>query len=376
MAKRPNSEGCLTKRTDGRWMVRVTLPGGKRLSLYGKTQSEALAKLRKARRDLEEGRIPAPEKLTVKQWLDIWRDTVAHSVRPRTAIRYAEIVNLHLIPRLGYIKLARLQPSDVERAIREALETGQSPRTVHHHRAVLRTALNHAIRHGVLARNAAALSEAPHVPEGEHDAISPARAKAILQAVKGHRLEALYLLLLATGLREGEALGLRWDDVSLEDGTVSVRRVLQKVKGEWVFPEPKTKRSRRTVSLPAPVVAALQSHQARHLQERLQVPPLVWEGARYGNLVFSTVTGGPLTPDAVIWHFRQLLAKAGLPKMKIHDLRHGAASLMAAMGIPPRVAMELLGHSQISTTMNIYAHVAPEYGREAMERIGKVLWGE
>lgn len=149
-------------------------------------------KAQEGARDIEEGRPPAPEALTVKQWLETWlRDSVPHTVRPRTAIRYGEIVKLHLVPRLGHIRLAQLQPSDVERTMRQALEAGQSPRSVHHHRAVLRTALNHAIRHGLIARNAASLAKAAHVPGDKRDVISPARAKAILAAVRGHRLEAL-----------------------------------------------------------------------------------------------------------------------------------------------------------------------------------------
>ncbi len=376
MAKRrANSEGTVVQRGDGRWMAQLTLPGGQRRSFYGKTQAEVISKLREARQRLDEGLPPTPEKLTVGQWLETWlRDSVAHAVRPRTAVRYGEIVRCHLAPRLGHVRLAHLQPADVERAMREALEAGQSPRSVLHHRAVLRAALNHAIRHGLIARNAAALAAAPHVPEGEHEAITPARAKAILQAVQGDSLEALFLLLLSTGMREGEALGLQWADVNLDAGTASIRRVLQRVNGEWAFREPKTRRSRRTVSLPAPVVAALREHRARQLEERLRLGP-DWQGEQWGNLVFPNETGGPLHGNTALHRFQRLLQRAGLPRMRVHDLRHGAASLMAAMGIPPRVAMELLGHSQISTTMNIYAHVAPEYSREAMERVSKALWG-
>ena len=256
--------------------------------------------------------------------------------------------------------------------MREALNAGQSPRSVLHHRAVLRTAINHAISQGLLTQNVAALAKPPRVPDVEHDPITPGRARAIIQAVKGHRLEPLYILMLATGLREGEAIGLKWPDLNLDANTLRVQRVLQRVQGEWLFKEPKTQRSRRTISLPEPVAKALRQHRTNQLKERLRLGH-TWEDLH--GLVFTKESGSPLTPTTVSYHFHGLLRNAVLPRMRIHDLRHGAASLMAAMGIPPRVAMELLGHSQISTTMNIYSHIASEYGREAMDRVDESLWG-
>ncbi len=185
---------------------------------------------------MADGLPPSPAKLTVKQWLETWlKNSVAYSVRSRTAHRYAEIVQYHLVPHLGHIKLSRLTPADVERMISMSLEAGQSPQSAAHHRSVLRTALHHAVRHGLIGRNAASLASAPYVPEKEHDAISPVKARAIIQAVTDDKLEALYLLLLSTGMREGEALGLPWDAISLEAGTARVRRTLQRIDGEWIF---------------------------------------------------------------------------------------------------------------------------------------------
>ena len=156
---------------------------------------------------------------------------------------------------------------------------------------------------------------------------------------------------------------------------MTIQRSLQRVDGAWCFPEPKTTRSRRTIPLPGPVTAALREHRARQLQERLRLGP-AWQGEAWGDLVFADEAGGPLSGFHVSRRFKALLKLAGLPEMRYHDLRHGAASLMAAQGVPARVAMEILGHSQISTTMNIYTHVAPELGREAADRIGAALWGK
>ena len=375
--KNGNGEGSIYKRaSDGKWVTSVTPPDGKRKVFYGKTRAEAFGKLQAAQKSIADG-MPLPkERVTVAVFLEGWlKDTVPHRVRPKTAHRYREIVNLHLVPRLGRARLGRLGPSEVEKALNAALESGQSPKSVVQHRAVLRSALAVAVRDGLVGRNVAALARPPHVPEKEYDAVTPTSARAILGSVQGNRLEALYVVLLAAGLRAGEALGLRWDDVDLDAGALSIRRTLQRLEGQWQFMEPKTKRSRRTVPIPAAVVRALREHRARQAEERLRLGA-GWDGERWENLTFTNEQGGPLDGSTVLHQFQRMLKRAGLPKMRIHDLRHGAASLMAALGVPPRSAMELLGHSQIAVTMNIYTHVAPEYQREAMNLVGDGIWGE
>jgi len=379
MAKRGNSEGTVFKRGDGRWAASVDLGQGlgrrRRKAFYGKSRQEVARKLLDAQRALADG-LPLPgQRQTVAAFLETWlKDSVTYKVRPRTLQRYNEIVRLHLVPRLGSIALAKLSPADVERAMNEAQADGGSPRTAAHMRAVLRTALNVAMRWGILGRNAASLAGPPRVPEREIRPLSRNDARAILEAVAGDRLEGLFTIALALGLRQGEALGLRWPDVDLDGGLLTVQRSLQRVGREWFFPEPKTARSRRTIPLPGPVTAALREHRVRQVQERLRLGA-AWQGERWGDLVFADEAGGPLSGFHVRRRFTALLAVAGLPPMRYHDLRHGCVSLMAAQGIPARVCMELLGHSQISTTMNVYAHVAPELGRDAADRMGEALWG-
>ena len=381
MAKRRgNAEGSVYRRKDGRWAASVDLgqAGGRRRrrSFYGATRAAVAAKLQAAQRTLADG-LPLPgQRQTVGDFLEVWlKDSVARKVRPRTLQRYREIVRLHLTPRVGRVPLAKLTPAHVERMMNDTLAQGASPRSACHCRAVLRTALNVAMRWGLLGRNVAGLAGPPRVPEREIRALSKGDARALLAAVRGDRLEALFTVALALGLRQGEALGLRWPDVDLDAGTVTIQRSLQRFDGEWCFPEPKTTRSRRTVPLPGPVITALREHRARQHQERLRLGP-AWQGQTWGDLVFADEAGGPLSGFHVSRRFKALLAVAGLPEMRYHDLRHGAASLMAAQGVPARVAMEILGHSQISTTMNIYAHVAPELGRDAADRIGAALWGK
>jgi integrase len=374
MKRRGNNEGSIYQRKDGLWAGSISLESGKRKVVYGKTRKEVSQKLAQVQRAIADGQPLGKDRITVRQWLDTWvNENVANRVRPKTLHRYKEIVNLHLIPRLGHIRLNKLTPTDVERARNEALASGQSPRSVNHHRAVLRAALNVAIRHGLLVRNVAELADGVSVPEPERDGVTADRAKAILEAVRGDRLEGLYNLLLASGLRLGEALGLRWSDLDFEDRTLKVQRTLTRLDGEWIFCEPKTRHSRRTVPLPPPVVKALRSHRDLQLIERLHAGP-AWIGAQYGELVFTTVLGGPLSEGYVHHHFQKLLGNAGLPKMRVHDLRHAAASMWAALGIPLSFAMSILGHSQMTTTLQVYSHSTDEWERQAMDRAANSLW--
>lgn len=192
--------------------------------------------------------------------------------------------------------------------------------------------------------------------------------------MRGDRLEGLFQVALALGLRQGEALGLTWQAVSFDVGTLSVRQTLQRIRREWVFGAPKTAKSRRTIPLPGPVAAALREHRSRQLEERLRAGP-AWEGDAWGDLVFPDELGRPLSGFHVLRRFRSLLDLAGLRPMRYHDLRHGAASLMAAQGVPARIAMELLGHSQISTTLTIYTHITQEDQRDASARVSAAIWG-
>ena len=225
------------------------------------------------------------------------------------------------------------------------------------------------MRWGVVARNAATLVDLPRVDRDEVRALSPADARAIFSAVHGDRLEPLVVLTLATGLRQGEALGLRWQDVDLDAGAIHVRHALLRMGSKVELVEPKTKRSRRRIAIPASVVALLREHRKRQLQDRLCA------GTRWqdGDYVFTSSIGTPMDGADVTRRFQRLLAAASLPRMRFHDLRHGAASLLLAQGVHARVVMEMLGHSTIALTMNTYSHVIPELQREAADKMEAVL---
>ncbi|TYB37693.1 site-specific integrase [Micromonospora sp. AP08] len=237
--------------------------------------------------------------------------------------------------------------------------------------ANLRRALNVAVRWQLIHSNPAALVEPPSLPHVEVRPYSLAEARRFLKAVEGLRLEARWLIGIALGLRQGEVLGLRWDDIDLAAGTLRVRGQLQRdpETGGLVFVETKTARSRRTLPLPPTVLTALLRHQQRQAAERFDADNWADPG-----LVFATSVGTPIHPRNDYRSFRKIIQRAGLRQVRLHDLRHTAASVLLAQGVPARVVMEILGHSQISVTLNIYAHVAPEIAREAASRLEGALW--
>jgi integrase len=342
----------------------------RRKVVYAKTFAEARRRLAEVQRATEAGLPVTPARLTVAAFVEQFLSAVEPSIRPRTHKRYAELLRLHVVPAIGSAPLAKLSPQQVQVMLNGI---GRSPQTVAHVRAALRRALTFGQRWGVVARNAAALTEAPHVVRAEPPVLSPAEARRFLDAIRRTRLEALYAVALGVGLREGEAFGLKWCDFDLDAGTLTVRRSLVRLKGGPVLAEPKTARSRRTVALPSVAVAALREHRRHQLEERL-VAGERWEGlGDWDGLVFTTTIGTPLWAGDVLRDLRAHLERAGLPRLRFHDLRHSAASLMLAQGVPVRVVMETLGHSTITTTANIYQHVLPDLQRDAADRMEAVL---
>lgn len=369
MAKRANNEGSVRQRKTGLWEARVTV-NGKQRSLYGKTRADVSRKLREALRDAE-GNIPiAPQRMTVDQYLSQWLvSSVKPSVRPSTYQSYEMHVRVHLSPQLGRVRLSQLTPQHVQDMMNRLLESGRSPMTVLHIRATLRKALGQAVKWGMIQRNVAGLVDPPKVTRYRVEALTSEHAGQILAAIRGHRLEALFTVALAAGLRQGEALGLSWKDVNLQAGQLQVRNALQRINGKLQLVEPKSARSQRTIPVPGSAVESLRRHRALQHRERLAA------GSNWtdSGLVFTTALGTPLDGPNVTRMLQRALAAAGLPRHRFHDLRHDCATLLLAQGVPMRVVMETLGHSQISLTANTYAHVVPTLQREAADKMNSVL---
>jgi integrase len=339
----------------------------KRQAFYGRTQDEVQAKLDEARHALRKGTFVAGPKITTAQWLERWlRDVAKPNVRPSTFRRYKDLTEQHIAPSLGRIPLERLTPADV-RQLLNAKGADLAPRTVHHIRAVLRTALHQAERDGLVQRNAGALAESPRVERQEMKAFTPDEARAFQQAIKGDPEEALYLVTLDAGLRQGEVLGLRWQDVDLAAGVVRVTYALQRVDGKLQLVDVKSKTSHRAIKLGAVAAQALRAHHARQADESGRVTWLPF------GLVFTGAHGLPLDGTALTKRFQALLQRVGLPRLRFHDLRHSSASLLLSQHIPARVVMERLGHSTITLTMNTYSHVIAELNQEAADAMDRVF---
>ena len=372
-----NKMGTIYQRKDGRWCAQVRLGfdvNGKpqRPTIYADTEAEIVDKLKQLLHDDQQGLAPKSGRLTVAAFLTTWlQNSVRHTVKPNTYTGYESAVRVHIAPALGRKTLAKLQPSDVQGMLRSKLEAGLSARTVNNMRIVLRRSLNQAVKWGLVARNAAALSEP--IPESKHrcSPFTPNQARALLQAVRGDRLAPAYELALATGLRRGELLGLRWSDLDLAAGTLQVKVSLQRTRGTLELRDPKSEKSRRTLHLATSLVTSLQSHKAMQIDEA-RTAGIDWQQR---GLVFTTRYGTPIEPRNFNRHFETLCARADLPRKRVHDLRHTAASLMLAAGIPLHVVSKTLGHSSVSITADIYGHLYDPDRQRVADVMEGYLWG-
>jgi integrase len=358
---------------DGRWVGSVsagwTSTGRRRHTVYGKTRQEVSEKLQRLQQHVAQGLPVVDERTTVRAYLEHWLQVV--EVRPSTLTRYRGIVERQLVPALGSVKLAKLTPQAVTRMLSDLQRGGLSARTCHHVRAVLRGALADAARDGLVSRNAASLARSPKVESYHVDPMSPDHARSVLEAVAGSDLEAPVATALWTGLRQGELLGLRWSDVDLTTRRLSVAVALQRRAGEWHIQPTKTDKSRRTLSIPAPLVEVLSTHRQRQREAQLRAGA-AWK-APHGDLVFTGPTGRPVMGATLTHRFHDAQVRGGLTPVRFHDLRHAAATLMLAGGVDLKVVSELLGHSTIATTANVYAGVLDSLKVDAAERMTRLM---
>ena len=374
MAKNGNGEGGITRhKNSGLYMARYTVQtptGPKRKTLYGKTRREVDEKLTKAKADRDAGFVFDADNLTLGNYLDRWvNDCVRDTVRQRTWERYEQIVRVHIKPALGRVKLKNITPTHARALYREKLDTGLAPRTVNYIHTTLSKALKDAVADGLITRNPASSVKAPRPKNKEISPLSSQQAKAFLEAVRGDRFEAAFVVALHCGLREGEILGLKWSDVDLDAGTLQVRRTLSEALAGRLFEPPKNGKG-RSVKLTAGAVDALRNHLTRQIEEIESL------GDRYRDkgLVFPSQVGTPMNAkNLTARSFKPLLKRAKLPNIRFHDLRHTFATLMLQNGEHPKVVQEMLGHATIAITMDTYSHVLPNMQRDAVERLGILL---
>jgi integrase len=326
-------------------------PDGKRRYVSGKTKEEARKALREARSGADQGLVFDAARITVTEYLDRWlKDSVQGSERRSTYESYRRQAKRYITPAVGCVMLKALTPAHVQGLYREMQERGLSARTVEYTHAVLHRALKQAVRWSMVPRNVCDVVDVPQVGREEMHPLTPEQARRFLEAARGERLEALYVVAVHAGLRPGELLALGWEEVDVDRGVLHVRRALS--DGE--FATPKTKRSRRRIDLSPGSISALKRHRVRQLEERMARAGL-WQDH---GLVFPSSVGTPLSHRNFVRSFKALLKRAGLPSsIRLYDLRHTCATLLLSRNVHPKYVQELLGHASIALTLDTYSHV-------------------
>lgn len=370
MKRRGRGEGSIFQRADGRWSAYVSTGAGGRRYLYGRTRQEVGSKLLAALKAQVDG-LPLPgDRLTVGGFMPDWVAGQRHRLRPSTWSRYEEYLRVHVVPQLGQVPLAKLSPQHLDRLYDNRVRAGLSTTTVLHIHRVMHRALEHAVRYGLVTRNVAKLVDAPRPAHHEMAVLSVEQVHRLLDVAGGPPMEALIAVAVSTGMRKGELLGLRWRDIDLDRRVVSVKGTLQRVDGQLRIVPPKTRKSRRQVELSGFAVDALRRHRAGQVQQRLLVGP-EWNEL---DLVFPNVYGRPQEGWHMVYsRFYRLLDTAGLPRIRFHDLRHTAASLMLGRGVHPKIVSEMLGHATIAITLDLYSHVTPTMQRQAADAMDELM---
>lgn len=405
--RRANGEGSVYQRKDGRWgaAVYVPQPDGsiRRKQVYGRTAEEAREKRDDLARKARHGTPVPTRSRTTADYLTYWlREVASQKVRPTTLTSYEKYVNLYLIPGLGGKRLDRLQARDVRRFLNRLRDMCQccaqgqdakrpdnkrrycatcpprccrkvpSGRTIQYVHAILRSALQHAVREDELDRNVARNVQVGSGNRPEIEPLSLQEARTLMRVASADRLHALWVLALMLGLRRGELLGLRWVDIDLEEGVLTVRQTLNRAQGQLYFDVPKTPRSRRRLPLPDRCLTALREHADRQDRQR-QATGEHWHAS---ELVFTTAVGTPIEPRNLNRTFNALLARAGVRRVRLHDLRHTTATLLRTEGVDLRLVMSILGHSALAVTSDTYTHVDLSAQREALGQLGRSMGDE
>ncbi|WP_406000908.1 tyrosine-type recombinase/integrase [Streptomyces sp. NBC_00829] len=398
---RANGDGTVYQRKDSRWEAAgyVLAPGNtrKRVRVYGTTRKDAMTKLTEKIATSNRG-IPAPSAQgSLAAYLTYWLQNVAvHHLRENTHTRYATCVNRYLIPGLGKKKLTKLTAKDIRTWLNQLRTTCQccthgidarrdqplccaagqcchkllSPLTLAYIHSVLKSALEHAVREEEIPRNVARNVRTGTPRPRRFEPLTADEARQFLVVTRGHRLHALFELALHTGLRKGELVGLGWEDLDLDAGTAAIRRTLQRTSTGGLTTLPtKTRASERRIALPTRCIQSLKLHHEQQERER-EAAGTTWQHDAH---VFTTVQGRPIDPTNLTRTFTTLLRKAGLRRIRFHDLRHSTATLLLEQGIELVVIKELLGHAHIGVTATVYAHVRLRLQRDAIDSLGRAL---
>jgi integrase len=373
MSRRGRGEDSVYRDGD-RWRGAASVGYGQdgrrvRKKVSGATKAEVLRKLREFRVDLDAGLPVQDDRLTLGVFLERWVTSLPGQVSDRTLDSYADTVRLHVVPAIGRKVLRKLTVADVDQLLMWKREAGYSPNSVRIIRAVLRRALGQAEREGLVSRNVAALSAAPRVRGNEGRALTVDQARRLIAEASQTRHQTLLTVMLAYGLRRGEALGLHWSALDWDAAKLKVTHGVKRVQDRTpsdrqtrlVIGELKTARSRRTLFLTPQLIDLLRQHRAQLARERMAVGE-AWQDH---GLIFPSEIGTPLDPDNVSHVFSRISRRAGLGHWHLHELRHSGASLMLAQGTDLYVVSEVLGHSSVAITKDVYGHLVDGQKRAA-----------
>lgn len=354
--RRGAGEGSIYRRKDGRWAASISLGGRRRKTFYGKTRQEVQEAMKQALYEQQRGTLVTGRQTKLADFLNQWLEEIKRPgpLKPLSYVVYRDILDLHLIPALGHLAIGRLTPQHVQRLYTEKSAEGLSPSSIHRIHAVLHGALKLAVEWNLVARNVCDVVKPPQPGKKEYRVLSKDEAKQLLATAAGHWLEPVLILAITTGMRLGEILALRWQDIDFEQKLLVVRHTVAYVKDIGMQEgTPKTSKSHAAIALPGITLSALSQHRATH--------PAVPSA-----LVFCRPSGAYYTQSIVRWDFERLLVQAGLPHIRFHDLRHSAATFLLGMGVPMKIVQDILRHSNISMTADTYSHVSAAMQAEAM----------
>ena len=370
VARRGFGEGSIYPRGDGRWVSYLRMPDGRKKFFTGRTREIVKNRLAEAQRQAQAGRLVMGPDQTLALYLERWlEEGVRNSVRPKTYENY-ELCVRRLLPELGRVRLRALTPERIQHGLGNLIRRGLAARTVRQVHMVLRCSLKQAVLWRLIPVNPSDAVKAPRAERKEMRTLSEEQVRSLLAATAGTRHHSLWIFLVTTGVRLGEALALKWADIDMVDGNATIRRALQRHRGVgMVFVEPKSSHGRRTVPFPPETLAALRAQRISLNRERSQAGKLWHEN----DLVFPSPNGRPRDLTYLSYTFHRGLERAGLPRLLIHDLRHTAATHLLTKHVHPKVVQELLGHSTIAITLDTYSHVMPALAKEASTYMSSLL---
>lgn len=394
MAKRRgNGEGSISKRSDGRYIGQVSIKDpitgkSKRKTVYGKTQKEVIEKLNKIKYEVDRGMFNASKDITFEEWALTWlNDYKKNSLKEGTYTNYCINFKNHIFPHIGSVKLEELNPHHLQSLYNKLLRNGRinpskmnkkglSPTTIKRIHVPISSCLKQAVRNGLINRNVATVVELPKEIKHEIEPLNREEIQKFLEFAKEDRLYIAFLLECGTGLRRGELAALKWSNIDLNNNTLQVRQNIvirydinaskeDRKATRLEFDTPKTEKSKRTIPIPQSIIKELKRHKSRQAEEKL----LVGKYYNENDLLFCNIDGTPIHPANITTKFKNILKKAGLDDARFHDLRHSFATLLLEMNEHPKVVQELLGHSSITTTLDIYTHVSLDKKEEAIQKL-------